>query len=197
MRGDGPQHRGRPEQVERAEGPTKSTSELPQTETARVAQPERASSIPAASAPAEPTRAANVQGSAPQPAAPLTTEPLPGIEGTWLWAPAPGQATPKGLYAPEYIEVRLFGHGASVHGKYRARYRVTDQAISSSVVFDFDAPKGAALVAPWQDSYGARGEIQLRLITDSKLEVKWVARQLSDHLNLTSGTATLYRAAER
>ena len=117
----------------------------------------------------------------------------PRLSGVWLLVPSP-HSRADGLYPPEYIELRLTEESGILHGRYRARYHITDQAISPTVAFQFEgraSPDRANL--PWSGAGGARGEIRVRLVTPETLEVIWVANQLSEELGLISGTATLVR----
>jgi hypothetical protein len=115
------------------------------------------------------------------------------LAGEWLFVASPhGQGT--GLYPPEYIELRVSEDAGILRGNYRARYRVTDRAISPTVAFQFEGPappEGGSL--PWRGSGGARGEVKLRLLTSRTLEVTWIAHHLGGELGLISGTATLIR----
>ena len=115
------------------------------------------------------------------------------LSGEWLFAP-PAHSKSGGLYPPEYIELRVTEESGILHGRYRARYRIADQAISPTVSFQFAGPAeadGASL--PWIGVGGAKGEVSLRLINDGALEVTWVATQMGAELGLISGTATLVR----
>jgi hypothetical protein len=127
-------------------------------------------------------------------------DPPPGagksaLSGDWFFVPAP--ETKKSGYPPEYIELRLSENQGVIRGRYRARYRVTDRAISPNVAFQFEghtADGGGVL--PWRGPGGAKGEITLRLLADGNLEVQWEADQLGEELGLISGTATLVRKLE-
>jgi hypothetical protein len=84
-----------------------------------------------------------------------------------------------------------------LHGRYQARYRVRDQAISPNVAFQFEgtvAAEGGSL--PWRGSGGAAGEVTFHLLPGGDLAVKWKAGKLGKELRLISGTATLVRRAE-
>jgi hypothetical protein len=119
--------------------------------------------------------------------------PRSTLEGEWLFLPQPN-ARSDGLYPPEYIELRVTEGSGSVHGKYRARYRITDQAISPSVAFEFQGRAGEKDARlPWIGPGGARGEVTLHLLTTGALEVTWVVSQMGSELGLISGTATLVR----
>jgi hypothetical protein len=81
-----------------------------------------------------------------------------------------------------------------VSGRYKARYRVTDRAISPNVTFEFEGRAGESDARlPWTGPSGAHGEVTLHLLTTGALEVTWVVSQLGGELGLISGTATLVR----
>jgi hypothetical protein len=127
-------------------------------------------------------------------------EPAPGedpsvLSGDWFFVPA--AQTGKDGYPPEYIELRLSENEGVMRGRYRARYRVTDRAISPNVTFQFEGHIAAdGGVLPWRGPGGAQGEITLRLLANGNLEVAWEAGQLGEELELISGTATLVRKRE-
>ncbi len=143
--------------------------------------------------------AASVQPPAVQPAPtvapPVAPAPPPQhFAGNWFYVATAPQPKSNALYPPDYIQLRLIEHAGRVRGQYRARYRITDQAISPLVSFDFE---GAASVPSvklaWRGPGGAKGEILLKLGADGALEVNWKAFQINDELSLTAGTATLIR----
>ena len=127
-----------------------------------------------------------------------TIEPPPAyrrsaIAGDWLFVPTP-RAVSGGLYPPEYIELRVIEGEGLVRGRYRARYRVPDRAISPAVDFRFEGPAGSGDTSfPWRGAGGSQGEVTLRLLSGNALEVTWSASQLGSDLGLVSGTATLVR----
>ena len=117
----------------------------------------------------------------------------PTLSGEWLFVP-PAHSKSAGMYPPEYIELRVTEESGILHGRYRARYRIADQAISPTVSFQFAGPAetdGASL--PWIGIGGPKGEVSLRLINNGALEVSWVATQMGEELGLITGTATLVR----
>jgi len=117
----------------------------------------------------------------------------PTLSGEWLFVPS-AHSKNAGLYPPEYIELRVTEEAGIVHGRYRARYRITDRAISPTVSFQFAGPAEAdAASLPWIGVGGAKGDVSLRLIDSGALEVTWVATQMGEELGLISGTATLIR----
>jgi DnaJ domain len=135
----------------------------------------------------------------PPPAATAMTAPSPeqaGLAGEWLYVPRT-RGKDDGLYPPEYIELRVTEENGVVSGRYRARYRVADQAISPNVAFHFRGRAGAdGGSLPWTGASGAHGELTLRRLSNGALEVTWVADQLGAELGLVSGTATLVRKLE-
>lgn len=119
--------------------------------------------------------------------------PRPILAGEWLFLPQPG-ASRNGLYPPEFIELRVTEEGEVLRGKYRARYRVGDRAISPNVAFEFEGRASEATAQlPWVGPGGSRGEVILRLLTAGSLEVTWTVHELGNELGLISGTATLVR----
>jgi hypothetical protein len=124
---------------------------------------------------------------------PVHTPLRPQLTGVWLLLPSPRSKT-SGVYPPEYIELSLIEVSGTLRGRYRARYHISDRAISPTVSFQFEGQAGPDRASlPWSAAGGARGEVQLRLLTPATLEVTWVANHLSEELGLISGTATLVR----
>ena len=128
---------------------------------------------------------------APRPE-PVTAPSKPALAGDWFFVPA-RNAEASG-YPPEYIELRLRQEAGVLHGRYQARYRVADRAISPNVAFQFEGREGGAL--RWHGASGAKGEVNLRLLPDGELEVKWQADELGREMGLVSGSARLMRKME-
>ena len=153
-----------------------------------------------------------VRRTEPEPAGEIPTEPADAVAATpaaapakprsafggeWLFSPS-SKVGRSDIYPPEYIDLRLSENSGVLRGRYRARYRVGDRAISRTVAFQFAGnaePDHASL--PWSGDGGASGEIELRLLEDGSLEVTWIARHLGTELGLISGTATLVRRKDR
>ncbi len=131
------------------------------------------------------------------PASPIWTEPAAPSEahvfaGTWYY-PQTSEAVPSALYPPEFIEVVIVETGSAVKGRYRARYRVRNRALSPDVSFQFEGRRGeSSAEVPWRSPGGASGELRLRLISDGKMEAAWSAAALGE-LGLSAGTAVLVR----
>lgn len=132
------------------------------------------------------------------PARGKTLVPHPSrFAGNWYYVPAPHLSAAKGMYLPQYIELRLAEEAGVVRGRYRAVYRVTDQAISPEVSFQFEGAGSSPLARfTWSGPGEARGQVTLRLLSPDFLEVSWLASQLSADLGLASGTAQLVRQRE-
>ena len=139
---------------------------------------------------------ADISVAAMLPMPPLRPAARPTVAGDWLFVPSPSKRRPT-LYSPEYIEMRVAENDGRLHGRYRARYRVADRAISPTVAFQFEGPalpEGSDL--SWAGAGGASGTMQLRLVTGNTVEVVWTADRLGKELGLISGTATLVRRQE-
>jgi hypothetical protein len=117
------------------------------------------------------------------------------LAGTWYYARPPRSNSSRQSYPPEYIEAVIREEtGGVVQGRYRARYQVTDKAISPEVVFQFSGPSEAdSARLNWLGVGGSRGEVQLKLLTENTLQVAWVANDLGKTQGLGSGTAVLVR----
>ena len=138
--------------------------------------------------------------------APIYPEPAPtehpgpasaSLTGHWYYVPESREEPAKGVYVPEYIELRVTEDRGNLRGRYHARYRITDQAISPEVTFQFEGPGGpVAAQLPWTGAGDAQGSMAIRLLSADQLEVSWTATHLSADLNLASGTAHLIRQRE-
>jgi hypothetical protein len=153
--------------------------------------PPAAETPPPVTAPVEPLPALTVE---PQPPPPRPR----GFSGRWLYM-RPAVALPsKDLYPPEYIEAAIVEEeGGVLRGRYRARYKVTDRAISPEVDFQFEGvASGDSASLAWTGGGGARGNVRLHQISADSLEVTWFATELGKNLGLASGTAVLVRRQE-
>ncbi|MFN7935637.1 MAG: DnaJ domain-containing protein [Bryobacteraceae bacterium] len=127
-------------------------------------------------------------------APPVPTPDEPGVAGTWYFAKTRSNSASE-LYPPEFIETVIHLENGAITGRYRARYLVSDRAISPEVVFQFRGKSvGPTTRIPWTGAGGAKGEVTLRLLTANSLEVAWVAHDLGSSLGLAYGTAVLIRA---
>jgi hypothetical protein len=142
---------------------------------------------PIAIAPLELPTAAPVAAAAP------AVEKPKSFAGMWFYAKQNAPNKNKALYPPEFIETMIVEENGSIHGRYRARYRITDKAISPDVRFEFDGKvSGESAQVAWRGDGGSRGEAQIKLITGTSMEMKWSATEMGP-LGLQQGTAVLVR----
>jgi len=123
-------------------------------------------------------------------------KPAQRLAGTWIYSPPGGKVPSSELYPAEYVEMVIAEQEGLVWGRCRARYRVTDRALAPEVQFQFQGQSGGSDRFAWAGNGGARGEIQLTLVSENALSVQWYTNQLGRTLSLTSGTATLVRKHE-
>ncbi|MEZ5352251.1 MAG: J domain-containing protein [Bryobacteraceae bacterium] len=146
---------------------------------------------PAATSPASfpAVPAMTVVAEAPPP--PLAASDLP-YAGTWLFVPG-NRKSGEDLYPPEYIELTVARDGDFLWGHYRARYRVTDRAISPEVNFEFESKLPAPERIAWSGNGGAKGEVRLKMLSENRLSVDWFTKSFGHSPALGSGTAVLVR----
>jgi hypothetical protein len=130
----------------------------------------------------------------------VTPPPAPpeqlAYAGTWFYARS-RMAELSALYLPEYIEAVIVEEAGVLRGRYQARYKVADRAISPDVRFQFSGPaRSEAPRLTWTGGGGAKGEVRLKLLSSNSLEVDWTASRLGASLGLSSGTAVLTRRQE-
>lgn len=118
------------------------------------------------------------------------------LAGAWLYVPRRFPAAGRLLYPPEFIELFIAGDDGTLRGRYRARYKVEDRAISPDVLFSFEGPAVASTL-PWSGAGDASGDVSLRLLSPNTLEVSWKATRMGPALGLASGTAILTRRIEQ
>jgi hypothetical protein len=93
-----------------------------------------------------------------------------------------------------FIETVLQEAGGRLRGQYHARFQVADPKVSPDVDFHFEGTvNGSSGSFTWAGTDGAKGEGQLRLLSDTALEVAWAATDLGKSMGLASGTAVLNR----
>ncbi|MGH9719471.1 MAG: J domain-containing protein [Bryobacteraceae bacterium] len=146
---------------------------------------------PAAPSPAEPVPHLLIA----LPGIPLPAPPKPpsALTGTWFYV-QPRKIPHSALYPPEFIEAVIGESDGSISGRYRARYRVGNRAISPNVSFEFAGRMGEKTIAlPWTGDDGSQGEIHLRPVSPGVLEIRWMAHSLGGSMGLSAGTATLVR----
>jgi len=121
--------------------------------------------------------------------------PNPGWNGDWVYVPGIHDAG-NTLYPPEFIQLRITQDGSQLHGRYRARYMVSDRAISPAVNFQFDGTPDSEGVLSWTGPGGASGQVHLQMTSNGMLQVSWEADQMGNELGLISGKAFLIRRLE-
>jgi curved DNA-binding protein CbpA len=116
--------------------------------------------------------------------------------GFWFYVQGTERADKK-LYLPEFIEAVLTEHNGLIQGRYRSRYQIPDRAISPDVNFQFTGTAtGDTLMTLWTGSGGAKGKVNVKLISENTMKFEWTASDLGYSQGLTSGTATLMRRIE-
>lgn len=116
-----------------------------------------------------------------------------GLAGSWAYL-HDRDTRQIGAFPPLFIEASITENEGQLHGKYQARYFVSDRPISPNVNFEFEGENsGRSAKFPWRGDGGSTGIVQVRLITDSEMEVVWWATDLGQSLGLASGTAVLRR----
>jgi hypothetical protein len=117
------------------------------------------------------------------------------LAGTWFYVSQRDPPAAKNVYPPQYIETVVAIEGNHVRGRYRGRFQIADRAISPDVAFQFEGERNEAERYQWTGRSGARGEVQLVLVTSDSLRVTWFASELAD-MGLASGSAILIRRRE-
>lgn len=109
-----------------------------------------------------------------------------GFGGVWLY-PRATTVVPPRLHSAEYIETVIELRDGVIRGRYRA----------PEVSFAFQGrAQGNTASLPWTAESGARGNVQLRLVSSNSLEVTWTATRTTGDPRLTSGTAVLARQTQ-
>lgn len=120
--------------------------------------------------------------------------------GTWYYVPEsrtePDGSRSVSFYAPEFIQIVITELGDALQGRYRARYRVADRAISPNVVFHFrgQASQNTAQLQ-WSGEGGAAGDARLRFLSGDSLEMTWSTTVFGEAPQLAAGRAVLVRRA--
>lgn len=155
--------------------------------------PPAVESVPSVpSAPPAAVAVAAAQEPAPMPATVLP--PPSGLKGRWIFVPAAGTSA-KQPYSAEYAELVVDELNETLRGRYRAKYRVSDQALSPNVQFQFEGRPGAGRFS-WRGNGGAAGLVRIDLRKENLLAVSWYTTAPGEQAALMSGTAVLVRAEE-
>jgi hypothetical protein len=131
----------------------------------------------------------------PQPADVARSGGEPRFAGEWLYTADGREGDGAGTYPATYVECRLREESGILAGDYRALHRVADKAISPEVVFRVrgESPAGNAGKLGWESRAGAKGEVELTLLSPDQLQVKWWTTRFGKQEALSSGMAVLMR----
>lgn len=184
--------------AEAASRPGRRRRQPSETENGKAALPETIDPGPVTPAPEPETAAApGVQASLPEASQTAGSSSSGGYGGSWLYTPPRTHTSNAALYSPEYIEMRISEHEGAMQGRYAARYRIPDKPISPSVAFQFVGRSGGPQSTfAWTDSQGLRGEVRLRLLGESSMQVTWYVTGAVPPDALGGGTAVLVRREE-
>lgn len=131
------------------------------------------------------------------PKPPEPPRPKPRLAGSWFYVRPKSAPAQGGLYPPSYIEMVVSEEQGVLRGRYRARYRVPDRAISPEVLFLFEGPAASDLAElNWTAAGGAKGRVRLKLLSEDSVEVAWWTTALGKGMDLVSGLAVLVRLDE-
>jgi len=104
--------------------------------------------------------------------------------GTWIQAGA------------EPAEAVISEEEGWLRGRYQARYRTPDGPAPLEILLYFDGrPRGNPAHLRWIGGDGSLGEVRLRLLEDSSLELVWTAAESQNAVMPSSGSAVLFRQA--
>ncbi len=119
--------------------------------------------------------------------------------GQWFYAPGSRNTQTPGMYPPEFIEFFLSEEQGVLSGKYWARYRIPDRAVSPEVQFRVNgaSQKGDITTIKWASDDGANGQMRIELHDSNSMAVTWWTTTLGRQTALTSGTAVLVRQQAR
>jgi len=133
----------------------------------------------------------------PVPAVPEHAAPI--FAGRWLFASRAADPPSPGLYPPEFIELFLSEGQGGLSGRYWARYRIPNKAVSPEVQFRVSGAsrKGNAATLSWISDDGAKGQFEMALRGPNSMEVSWWTSAFGQRTGLTSGTAVLVRQQKR
>ena len=83
----------------------------------------------------------------------------PNLIGTWIYSAPGARISPADQYPAEYIELLLTEHDSMLWGRYRARYKVPDRAMSPEVEFFFEGSPAGERRYVWRGNGGGAGEV--------------------------------------
>jgi curved DNA-binding protein CbpA len=138
---------------------------------------------------------ATVEAAGPESASPDSSASESSLAGNWFYSRNATEKADSNLYAATYVEFLLQEEDNNLKGNYRAKYEVPNQAISSEVAFRVQgkSPDGKSAHLSWASDDGARGEVDLTLLSPNQLTVTWWTTAFGPRAALVSGTAVLIR----
>jgi hypothetical protein len=112
--------------------------------------------------------------------------------GNWLMSQA-REELEAGAYPAIYAELLLAEDNGGLVGRYRAKYKVADQAISPEVDLRIraKAPLGKLVRAEWSSENGARGVLEMTPRRAGMMSLAWWTTEFGRQQQLTSGSAVL------
>ncbi len=120
-----------------------------------------------------------------------------GFAGFWVYSRPKKAVNNPAFYPPDFIETSIVEHDGTVRGKYHARYNISDHAISPDVNFQFQGRvTDSSLQTLWTGDGGSKGEVEIKLLSNTEMEVNWRATKRGRSLALLNGTAVLMRRQE-
>lgn len=119
-----------------------------------------------------------------------------GLRGLWLYVPGSPDEGPELRYRPVFIEMTVAQEHPKLRGKYRARYEVPDEAVSSEISFQFEGDGSDGRIR-WESAEGRRGEGVLKRLSTDSLQMNWWTTVSGGEAQLASGSAVLVRQRVR
>lgn len=163
------------------------------SEAQRAPEPEQAA-VPVPPVEAPPLAVAPAFTPPQFPAPELARLPPNHFGGFWALPHEKNYQRQSGQYPPQFIEATITEHEGLIHGKYRARYYISNRPISPNVNFEFEGtPEGGVAKLPWHGEGGSVGILDIKLLSAEEMELVWRATDFGQVLGLASGTAVLMR----
>lgn len=119
-----------------------------------------------------------------------------GFGGVWVLPKSSG-VLPNSSYAPASADLIVTENAGLLEGRFRARYPTMGRTEPTIVHFYFEGkPETNVANLNWTGDGGAKGDIQLRLISQNSLELVWSATEMGREAGPGSGTVLLLRKRE-
>jgi hypothetical protein len=125
---------------------------------------------------------------------PATLTGAERFNGVWVLA-EPKASPAASALTPQSADLILAEDQGKIQGRYQARYPTIGRPEPTVVRFYFEGVCQQEDVAnvTWNGDGAAKGEVQLRLVSDDSLELVWSATEKSDLTWPATGTVTLAR----